>query len=142
MGVGSRTDGRLYCHGCYDSASPIAVGAGPTCSFQEMAGHFSQSFSEEGLLQCGGAVSKQSVKRASGRARSGDARVETPQTDGDSVQTGSHKSVPSLSCDLWRQIRILVKFTFDCLSVALSAPQNLETGLSFSSIWLNTFVTF
>ena len=37
---------------------------------------------------------------------------------------------------------ILVKFTFHLLSVVLSAQLNLETGLSFSSIWLNTFVTF
>ena len=35
----------------------------------------------------------------------GDARVETPQTNGDSVQNGSYKSVPILSCDLWRQKR-------------------------------------
>ena len=37
---------------------------------------------------------------------------------------------------------ILVKFTFHFLSVVLSAQLNLETGLSFNSIWLNTFVTF
>ena len=37
---------------------------------------------------------------------------------------------------------ILVKFTFHFLSVVLSAQRNLENGLSFSSIWLNTFLTF
>ena len=37
---------------------------------------------------------------------------------------------------------ILVKFTFHFLSVVLSAQLNLETGMSFSSIWLNTFVKF
>ena len=37
---------------------------------------------------------------------------------------------------------ILVKFTFHFLSVVLSAQSNLETGVSFSRVWLNTFVTF
>ena len=79
---------------------------------------------------------------------SGDARVETPQTDGDSVQTASHKSVPSLSRPMGTETRlivtcchqfvvcfvvidpvILVKFTFHFLSVVLSAQR---------SIWLET----
>ena len=37
---------------------------------------------------------------------------------------------------------ILVQFTNHFVSVVLSAPLNLETGLSFSSVRLNTFVTF
>ena len=37
---------------------------------------------------------------------------------------------------------ILANFTFHFLSVVLFALLNLETGLSCSSIWLDTFVTF
>ena len=93
---------------------------------------------------------------------SGDARVETPQTDGDSVQTVSHKiSAQLVVRSVGTESRLivtcchqfvvgfvvidtvtLVKFTSHFLSVVLSAQLNLETGLSFTSFSLNSIVTF
>ena len=62
-----------------------------------MVGHATE-LSEEGVPQWWCCFETECESVLSVVQGLGYARVETPQTDGDSVQIGNYKSVPSLSC--------------------------------------------
>ena len=114
----------------------------PPWGFQEVAGHPTE-LSEEGVPQA--VLLETECEACFGSFKgSGDARVKTPQTDGDSVQIGSYKSVQLVVRSMETETGlivtcchqfvvgfvvidpvILVKFTFHLLSVVLSAMLNL-----------------
>ena len=111
----------------------------PLWGFQEVAGHLTELSEENAAMACCFEMERDTELRVVQGL--GDVRVETPQRNGDIVQIGIYKSVPSLSCDLGFVVIdpvIFFNFTFLSLSVIVSATLNLAEHL-FSNVFKKRF---